>query len=137
MKKAFNSCQKLKTIESLNPNAFAIAENTFYIDVYDEAILIVPEIGIKSYQNTSSWNKFYNIVASTNGIETIKCNEDVNVSASQQIITITGLEEKTPIFIYSTSGELHYENVVAEGEINVEINQVGVYLVKVGKKHLR
>ena len=55
---AFDECYSLKTIRSLIEEPFAINEDTFSEDTYDNATLYVPKGTIDAYLNTESWNRF-------------------------------------------------------------------------------
>ena len=59
---------------------------------------------------------------------------DVKVYASRQIISIKGLQENTPVAVYNASGQMEYNNVSTDYEMNINMAKNGVYLVKVGER---
>ena len=59
---------------------------------------------------------------------------DVKVYASQQTISIKGLQDNTPVIVYNPNGQMEYNKVAADYEMNININKNGVYLVKVGER---
>ena len=60
--------------------------------------------------------------------------KDVKVYASQQTIRIKGLQDNTPVVVYSTSGQMEYSKVATVYEMNINMGKDGVYLVKVGER---
>ena len=69
---AFYNCSGLKTIVSEIENPFDIGEGVFYSynkDIYSTATLIVPKGKKSTYQATSGWKQFTNIVEADDYIE--------------------------------------------------------------------
>ena len=59
---AFNGCTSLMAITSNIKEPFAISDNTFSSNTYQNAILTVPAFTGELYQAKSGWKKFTNIV---------------------------------------------------------------------------
>ena len=77
---AFSGCSGLTSFVSEIQDPFEIKENVFSSDTYSTATLTVPAGTKSKYQSTNYWNKFTNIVESTNDSQIISF-ADANVKA--------------------------------------------------------
>ena len=59
---------------------------------------------------------------------------NVKVYASQQTISIKGLQDNTPVAVYNSNGQMEYSKVATDYEMNINMNKNGVYLVKIGER---
>ena len=68
--KTFEYCPQIQRIYSCIQYPFTIEESVFYVsqdnsekyNVYNNAILYVPQGSLDRYYNTTSWNRFENII---------------------------------------------------------------------------
>lgn len=134
---AFYNSSLIKEIKVFNPIAYSIPENVFVSEVYDNAKLIVMEGNMESYKNTASWNKFYNIVDATMGVDVVEYNKEPQISVTNKTINISRIIRNQRVLIYDILGKLLYSNFAIESELNIELNQNGTYFVKVGDRVLK
>ncbi len=82
-------------------------------------------------ENSELYVVFMDIATS---VYSVYNTSDVKVYASQQTISIKGLEDNTPVAVYSTSGQMEYSKIATDYEMDINMNKNGVYLVKVGER---
>lgn len=135
---AFNGCSSITTISSYNPIPPIGVD--FAKNIYMDATVKIPIGSLTAYQSAEGWKNFWDIVEveniedSESAVHSLYYTEEVKVTATHQAININGLESNTPIFIYGTSGNLLYNNIATESNIDIKLHQTGVYFVKVGEK---
>ena len=79
--KAFDWCSNLLTVTSLIETPFEIKSDVFYSDIYDNAILFVPDNAVETYRNTAGWSNFRNIQGlSTPTLYTVISKDSINGS---------------------------------------------------------
>ncbi len=127
---AFNGCTGLEKIVSLAQTPPVCEAYVFCnIDV-KKCVLSVPETSIEKYKEADQWKDFYSIVSGIGGVTE---ESNVGVSASNGVITVTGVAANTVVEVYSISGTLVYRGT----SNTVAAPSAGVYVVKVAGKTVK
>ena len=105
---AFGNCTSLKrvycyaeNVPSTNPNAFASTD-------IQAATLYVPASALENYKNTAPWRKFGKIVplgTVPTGLTEV-ASVPVQVKSRGGVITVEGLDNNTPVTVYTAGGAL-------------------------------
>lgn len=100
---------------------------TFPRELYLSCTLNVPEEAKETYQNTSPWNNFWNVIgfASCQGISV---EDTFLVNVDNGHILIAGKDESDIVQIFNLQGHL----ITSTTSNTININIKGVYIVKIG-----
>ena len=127
---AFSECTGLTKIESLAENPPVCGENVFdYVDT-KKCVLSVPEASVDAYKAADGWKDFYSIVSGIGGVTE---ESNAGVSASNGVITVTGVAANTVVEVYSISGTLVYRGT----SNTVAVPSAGIYVVKAAGKAVK
>jgi len=124
---AFYRCTSLEKIECLAVTPPACESTTFYETDKSKCELIVPKGSVEDYKTAGEWKDFYSIVAGINGMSQ---DSKVAVSASNGVITVSGVAANTVVEVYSISGTLVYRGT----SNTVAVPSAGIYVVKAAGK---
>ena len=102
---AFYYCRGLKDVISEIKTPFEISENVF--SVYSTAKLTVPSGTKSAYQSTAGWNKFTNIVESTNSGDNTGTKRTIHVATAGTLPNLILESEKYTIEELTLTGELN------------------------------
>ena len=102
---AFSYCSGLKDVISEIKTPFEISENVF--SVYSTAKLTVPSGTKSAYQSTAGWNKFTNIVESTNSGDNTGTKRTIHVATAGTLPNLILESEKYTIEELTLTGELN------------------------------
>ena len=102
---AFSDCSSLYDIISDIKTPFEIKENVF--SVYSTATLTVPNGTKAAYQSTAGWNKFTNIVESTNSSDNTGSKRTIHVATAGTLPNLISESEKYTIEELILTGELN------------------------------
>ncbi len=127
---AFYRCTSLEKIECLAVTPPACESTTFYETDKSKCELIVPKGSVEDYKTADQWKDFYSIVAGINGMSQ---DSKVTVSASNGVITVTGVAANTVVEVYSISGTLVYSGTAS----TVAVPSAGIYVVKAAGKTVK
>ena len=127
---AFNCCTGLEKIEALPVTPPACDTDAFYNVDINKCVLSVPEASIEKYKAADGWKEFYNGIT---GIDGVTEESNVGVSASNGVITVTGVAANTVVEVYSISGTLVYSGT----SDTVAVPSAGVYVVKAAGKTVK
>ena len=130
---AFNGCDNINEITSLNPIPPTIYSNTF--DGIDKVTcnLYVPKGSLESYCSDEYWKEFQKIKEDdATGINNIKtADKGCNFRIENGRIIIAG-GSKQPVEIYNIDGTLCYRTTQADGEVVFSPQRCGIYVIKCG-----
>lgn len=119
---AFQYCSGLTTVVSEIKNPYVISTNVFYSDTYSKATLIVPENTKTSYQASTGWNNFKNIVESGGGGV---IGNMINVDGINYLIGENNTVSLTFNSNISYSGDFEIPSQVTYNGINYSVISIG------------
>ena len=126
---AFSGCGNIKEIYC-QPVIPPSADNQFTDEVLMNATLYVPIGSKKEYEQVDPWRNFWNIEEHYfSGFEDV-VGSDVDVTAENGRIIVTGAEEGTRVEVYSVTGQLIYSST----DTTVNAPSAGLYIVRVAGK---
>lgn len=117
---AFDGCEHISDIYSSLEEPFAIADNTWHSNTYENATLHIPGGTVKKYQTTEGWKNFKHIVRTAVGV-TVTASEGGSVKFSDIILSdsskLLQMKEDTVLTFVIEPEEEHYlESVLMNGE---------------------
>ena len=128
--RAFRNCNNIKEIycQPVIPPSGDIA--IFADEALMNATLYVPIGSKEEYEQVDPWRNFWNIEEHDfAGVEDV-VGSDVDVTAENGRIIVTGAEERASIEVYSVAGQLIYNGT----DTTVNAPSAGLYIVRVAGK---
>ena len=128
--RAFKNCNNIKEIycQPVIPPSGDIA--IFADEALMNATLYVPIGSKEEYEQVDPWRNFWNIEEHDfAGVEDV-VGSDVDVTAENGRIIVTGAEERASIEVYSVAGQLIYNGT----DTTVNAPSAGLYIVRVAGK---
>lgn len=126
---AFLNCNRIRqiTVNAMTPPT--ISKSTFESAVYSNATLAVPDESIDDYKVADHWKDFIEIEPSA--VNIIDSDNNIQVVAFNNQITILGTAADAPVSVYTTDGTLVQQTVASNlAQYSFES---GIYIVKVEK----
>lgn len=126
--RAFRNCLNITEVVSQNPVPPFLANNSFPQEIYEKAVLLVPEKEILVYKQTAPWNLFWNVADS--GIEVPEIPTQIfNIRAVDRNMVISGGEGLVRVF--TSSGSIIFEGYKALADLHIVLDGKGIYIVTV------
>ena len=108
-----------------------------FLNINQNAILLVPECAIDAYKSQRPWSEFTIIKA----IETVNINAaamcGIDIQSASGFITITGLEANEKVDFYATDGKALGSAKSTDGSVSFSAKQGSVVVAKIGKESVK
>lgn len=125
---AFTDCPNISSITSFAENPKSFKNNTFELDVYDNATLLIPFGTSTVYANTTGWKNFKVVQEmEETGITDVHTSENGFVICDNHL-QLNNYREDEPISVFDLSGKTIYNGY---GQ-TVHIESKGVYMIRIG-----
>lgn len=136
---AFSGINKMEVFYSYAKDVPETSPNAFNSSNLSNATLYVPSSLLHRYEQAEPWNRF-NKILPIEGTAICKLNFDsINVQNNGNIISISGVNEGTPITVYNALGKMVGYITASTGNINITtfFQPGNIGIVKIGDKTIK
>ncbi|MPN12051.1 hypothetical protein SDC9_159361 [bioreactor metagenome] len=132
---AFQYCNALKTIYSLNPTP-PVCETFSFSVVLNVTSVYVPESSVSAYKNAPIWGDvFYSQIKAIPATETqVQLADEVEIYSLNSEIVIDKTSKNEVVKVFSTTGQLFYIKESTGEQIIIPALKNNIYIVKTATK---
>lgn len=105
-----------------------LTDNSFVADVYENAVLFVPDGSENAYAAAQGWKNFKNIQPVSQASVDEWTLDNLSVTVSEDMLVINGAEGKSAS-VFTTDGMKIYEGT----DSRIALPASGIYIVRIGK----